>query len=76
MAEFDDDLARAGDALQALADGPGQAAADSLGKAFEGAGAAIETALGQAARRGELDFSNMEKSVLADLATALGGRFI
>lgn len=68
MEEFDQDLARAGDALVALADGPGRAATEALGDAFDQAGTRIEAALGQAARSGELDFSRMAEGILRDLA--------
>ena len=68
MEPYDDQLQRAGDALQALADGPGKAAAETLEAAFGDAGLRIEQALARAARSGELDFSNMARSVLADLA--------
>ena len=68
MEEFEQDLAEAGQALAALADGPGRAAAEALGSAFDQAGARIEQALGQAARTGELDFSRMAESILRDFA--------
>jgi phage-related minor tail protein len=68
MEEFEQDLAEAGQALAALADGPGRAAADALGSAFDQAGTRIEQALGRAARTGELDFSRMAESILQDFA--------
>lgn len=68
MEEFDRDLASAGDALLELAEGPGRAAADALGAAFDQAGIRIEAALGQAARSGELEFSRMAEGILRDLA--------
>ena len=68
MEEFDRDLARAGDALVELADGPGRAAAEALGSAFDQAGTRIEAALGRAARSGEQDFSRMAEGILRDLA--------
>lgn len=68
MDEIDRDLARAGDALLELAEGPGRAAADALGAAFDQAGNRIEAALGRAARSGELDFSRMAEGILRDLA--------
>ncbi|WP_084395663.1 phage tail tape measure C-terminal domain-containing protein [Henriciella aquimarina] len=68
MDEFEDSLARAGDAVGALAEGPGAQAARSLEEAFGRAGQSIESALTKAARSGELDFSRMAQSVLADLA--------
>lgn len=68
MEEFEQDLAEAGQALAALADGPGRAAAETLGAAFDQAGTRIEQALGRAARTGELDFSRMAESILQDFA--------
>ena len=68
MEEFEQDLAEAGQALAALADGPGRAAAEALGSAFDQAGTRIEQALGRAARTGELDFSRMAESILRDFA--------
>jgi len=68
MDDFDRDLASAGDALIALAEGPGRAAADALGAAFDQAGTRIEAALGRAAQSGELDFSRMAEGILRDLA--------
>ena len=68
MTDFENDLASAGDALQALAEGPGVQAAEALEAAFGRAGQSIETALGQAARAGELNFEKMAESILRDLA--------
>lgn len=65
---FEADIAAAGDALQALADGPAQEAADAVSRAFEGAGRNIETALLRAARSGELEFRSMAEAILRDLA--------
>ncbi|MEO0881493.1 MAG: phage tail tape measure C-terminal domain-containing protein [Pseudomonadota bacterium] len=68
MVEFERQLADAGDALAALANGPGRDAADALGEAFDDTGRRIEQALGRAARSGELDFSRMAEGILRDLA--------
>lgn len=68
MDEFEEDMARAGEALSILADGPGRAAADALGSAFEAAGNRIEASLETAARTGELNFSRMAEAILRDLA--------
>jgi hypothetical protein len=68
MNKFEADLASAGDALSALANGPGQDAANALETAFGRAGASIEKTLAQAARSGELDFKRMAESILRDLA--------
>lgn len=68
MTEFENELAATGDALLALAEGPGQAAAKALEEAFGQAGTRIEQALGQAARSGELNFERMAEAILRDLA--------
>ena len=68
MNNLEADLAVAGDALNALATGPGREAADALEQAFGKAGATIEKTLAQAARSGELDFKRMAESILGDLA--------
>ncbi len=68
MDEFEDQLATAGDALLALAEGPGAAAARALEDAFSQTGARIGDALSQAARSGELDFNRMAEAILRDLA--------
>ena len=68
MREFEDQMASAGDALTALAEGPGVAAAEALEAAFGRAGQGIQAVLGQAARSGELDFERMAESILRDLA--------
>lgn len=68
MNELEDELDRAGAALTALASGPGEAAAKSLEEAFARTGKSIQSALSTAAQTGELDFQNMTKAILADLA--------
>ncbi len=68
MDTLESNLDRAGEAVRALADGPGREAAEALEQAFGRAGLNIEAALSQAARSGELDFARMAQSVLADLA--------
>ena len=68
MDTFEQDLASAADALQALAEGPGVEAANALEAAFGQAGARIETTLAQAARSGELNFQRMADAILRDLA--------
>ena len=60
MEPYDDQLQRAGDALQALADGPGKAAAETLEAAFGDAGLRIE----------------QELSKTIAQAVARGGRFL
>ncbi|MEO1303353.1 MAG: phage tail tape measure C-terminal domain-containing protein [Pseudomonadota bacterium] len=68
MDEFEDHLARAGDSLSALVEGPGAAAASALETAFGDAGVSIERALSQAAQSGEVNFRRMAESLIADLA--------
>lgn len=68
MNNFENDLASAADALQALAEGPGAEAAAALEAAFGKAGERIEASLAQAARSGELDFRRMADAILRDLA--------
>jgi hypothetical protein len=68
MDEFDRATDAAGNALQALAAGPGRAAAEALALAFADAGRQIENTLQQAARSGELDFERMANAVLRDIA--------
>ena len=62
--------------LQDLADGPASEAAETIEAAFERAGQGIERALAAAARAGELDFSRMTQSILADLARLAVERFV
>jgi len=67
---------RAGEALRALADGPGREASESLSRAFERAGTSIESALSRAARTGELSFSAMADAILRDLSRLAADRFV
>jgi len=71
-----ENAARAGAALEALADGPAQHAADVMSAAFERAGQSIEGALSRAARSGELSFSAMADAILRDLSRIATERFI
>ncbi len=66
--DSDDDLGRAGDALQALADGPARQAADAIGESFARAGKRISSELQKAARTGAFSFRGMVESILDDLA--------
>ena len=68
MTEFETEMHAAGDALRALADGPGAEAARALSAAFGAAGEEIETALARAAQTGALDFNRMAESILRDLS--------
>jgi len=67
---------RAGDALRALADGPGREASETLSQAFERAGSSIESALTRAARTGEFSFSTMADAILRDLSRLAVDRFV
>lgn len=71
-----EEVERAGEALRALAEGPGRDAADSLADAFERAGSSIEAALTRAARTGELSFASMAESILRDLSRLGAERFV
>lgn len=71
MSEFFEDLELAGEGLTRLVEGPGLTAAETLETAFGQAGDSIERALSKAARSGELEFSQMAESILADLAKIL-----
>lgn len=61
-------LKDAGDALQALADGPARQAADAIAASFARAGRSISGELARAARTGEFSFKRMVESILNDLA--------
>jgi UDP-N-acetylenolpyruvoylglucosamine reductase len=65
---FEIELGQAGQALIALAQGPGQVAADVLGEGFGRAAAEIEQALVRAARTGELSFERLFRDILEQLA--------
>jgi len=63
-----DAINSAGDALQALADGPARQAADAIGESFARAGRRISSELERAARTGEFSFRRMVESIWNDLA--------
>ncbi|MBI1236695.1 MAG: phage tail tape measure protein [Alphaproteobacteria bacterium] len=71
-----ENAARAGAALEALANGPAQHAADAMSAAFDRAGRSIESALTRAARTGELSFSSMADAILRDLSRIATQRFV
>jgi phage-related minor tail protein len=71
-----ENAARASAALEALANGPAQQAADAMTAAFDRAGRSIETALTRAARTGELNFSAMADAILRDLSRIATERFV
>jgi len=76
MTDFDTETERAGTAFEALADGPATRAARAIEAAFARTGTSIEQSLGQAARSGELNFSNMTDAILRDLARLAAEQFI
>lgn len=57
-----------GDELQRAVAGAAAASAQVLEAAFAEAGASIEASLSRAARRGQLDFSQMAEAIARDLA--------
>ena len=67
MDEFEVELAQAGNALRALADGPAREAASAIEQSFETAAARISEAMSGAARSGRLDFEDMADAILRDL---------
>lgn len=67
-ARFEAEIGQAGAALKALADGPGQVAAEALSRGFAAAGREIESALLRAAKTGEVSFDALFRRILDDLA--------
>ncbi len=61
-------LDSAGEAMQALANGPAQQAADAIAASFAQAGKSISSELSRAAKSGEFSFRRMVNSILNDLA--------
>jgi len=74
MTDFDTEAA--GDALEALADGPAAKASAAIEAAFEKAGDSIERALARAASSGELSFKRLTDAILRDLARLAAEQFI
>tara|TARA_R110000868_G_scaffold71320_3_gene209015 strand:- start:2638 stop:3156 length:519 start_codon:yes stop_codon:yes gene_type:complete len=68
MTDFADQTDSAGEALDALADGPAARASQAIEAAFERTGEAIERAFERAARSGETSFSRLTDSILRDMA--------
>ena len=68
MTEFNDQTENAGEALDALADGPAARASQAIEAAFERTGETIERAFERAARSGETSFSRLTESILRDMA--------
>ncbi|WP_417494670.1 phage tail tape measure C-terminal domain-containing protein [Maricaulis sp.] len=68
MTDFTDQTESAGEALDALADGPAARASQAIEVAFERTGESIERAFERAARSGETSFSRLTESILRDMA--------
>jgi phage-related minor tail protein len=68
MTDFTDQTGEAGEALDALADGPAARASQAIEAAFERTGDSIERAFERAARSGETSFSRLTESILRDMA--------
>ena len=68
MSDFNDQTENAGEALDALADGPAARASQAIEAAFERTGETIERAFERAARSGETSFSRLTESILRDMA--------
>ena len=64
----EDEIEASGEALEALADGPAQRAAEAIEAVFERTGRSIEDNLERAARHGEASFARLTESILRDLA--------
>jgi lambda family phage tail tape measure protein len=62
-------LATAADQLAAFANGPARTAADSVSDAFGRAGRQIASALGEAARTGELSVKTLAASIIRELSS-------
>lgn len=68
MSDFTDQTEHAGEALDALADGPAARASQAIEAAFARTGESIEHAFERAARSGETSFSRLTESILRDMA--------
>ncbi len=64
----EDEIEARGEALEALAEGPAQRAAEAIEAVFERTGRSIEDNLERAARNGEASFARLTESILRDLA--------
>lgn len=69
-------LSEAADQLAAFADGPARQAADTIGDAFSQTGRTIASALGSAARSGELSIKGLAASILKDLSSLAIQQFV
>lgn len=73
---LNDGLGAAGEALDQFAKGPAQEAADLVGDAFAKAGKRISSALGEAARTGEISVKGLAAAILRDLSNLAIERFV
>jgi phage-related minor tail protein len=73
---FDPSLKDASTALDAFARGPAQDSADYIGDAFSKAGKRISSALGDAARTGEVSVKGLAAAILRDLSNLAIERFV
>ncbi len=69
-------LTEAADQLAAFADGPARDAADAISEAFNSTGRTIASALGRAARSGELSIKGLAASILKDLSGLAINQFV
>jgi phage-related minor tail protein len=73
---LDPGLTEAASALDAFAKGPAQDTADYIGDAFSKAGKRISSALGEAARTGEISVKGLAAAILRDLSNLAIERFV
>jgi phage-related minor tail protein len=73
---LDTGLSEAANALDSFAQGPAQEAADAIGDAFAKAGQRISSALGTAARTGELSVKGLASAILRDLSAVAIDKFV
>jgi phage-related minor tail protein len=73
---LDNGLSQASTALDQFARGPAQDSADYIGDAFAKAGKRISSALGEAARTGEISVKGLAAAILRDLSNLAIERFV
>jgi phage-related minor tail protein len=73
---LDPALNEAASALDGFARGPAQDTADYIGEAFSKAGKRISSALGEAARSGEISVKGLAAAILRDLSNLAIERFV
>lgn len=74
--DIETSLNQASTALDAFARGPAQDTADYIGDAFSKAGKRISSALGEAARTGEISVKGLAAAILRDLSNLAIERFV